>query len=261
MAEGSRRLFGVLIVLAAVVGAVTLGGADSGGGAYIRSSAPTTVPAGQAALEPSVPTTATASAAEPSTTSTGPATSTTRLVSAAAVSTTTAPAPPATPTTTAVGPPPPPATTTTTVACRNSANPACGPFRFEPQPGPDNPMFVHIVVGPPSPVAGQEVEFTVTLTDPDGVSRAGSTYNWGDSGIGESSVDPCEKYGPWDPPARDPARATEVLTLRHTYAQPGTYKVVFFFTGDPFDCVDSVTGCGDRPYASSASGTVTIEVR
>jgi hypothetical protein len=222
VAEGYRRLIGVLIVLLAVLGVTTLGGADDGGGASIESSA-LMVPAGQAA-------------AEPSTTSAGPGTRSTRLVSAAAV-------------------------TTTTVACRNSSDPACGPFRFDPQPGLDAPMFVHIVVGPPSPVAGQEVEFTVTLTDPDGVSRAGSTYNWGDSGVGESSVHPCEKYGPWDPPARDPARATEVLTLRHTYAQPGTYKVVFFFTGDPFDCVDSVTGRGDRPYASSASGTVTIEVR
>ena len=257
MAEGQGRLLGVLIVTLAVLGATTLGGADDGGGAYIESSAPAMVPAGQAGAE----VTTTAIAVEPSTTSAGPATSTPRLVSAAAVTTTTAPAPAATSTTTALGPPPPPATTTTTVACRNSSDPACGPFRFDPQPGPDNPMFVHIVVGPPSPVAGQAVEFTVTLTDPDGVSRAGSTYNWGDSGIGESSVDPCEKYGPWDPPARDPARATEVLTLRHTYAQPGTYKVVFFFTGDPFDCVDSVTGRGDRPYASSASGTVTIEVR
>ena len=231
MAEGYRRLLGVLIVVLAVLGVTTLGGADDGGGASIESSAPTTLPAGQAGAE----VTTTAGAAEPSTTSAGPATSATRPLSRAAV--------------------------TTTVACRNSGNPACGPFRFDPQPGPDNPMFVHIVVGPPSPVAGQEVVFTVTLTDPDGVSRAGSTYNWGDSGVGESSVDPCEKFGPWDPPARDPARATEILTLRHTYAQPGTYKVVFFFTGDPFDCVDSVTGRGDRPYASSASGTVTIEVR
>ncbi|MDQ4090274.1 MAG: hypothetical protein M3163_08215, partial [Actinomycetota bacterium] len=116
MAEGYRRLIGVLIVLLALLGVTTLGGADDGAGADIESSAPTMVPAGQAA-------------AEPSTTSAGPATSTTR----AAVTTTTAPGPP---------------TTMTTVACRNSNDPACGPFRFDPQPGPDNPMFVHIVVGP-----------------------------------------------------------------------------------------------------------------
>ena len=51
------------------------------------------------------------------------------------------------------------------------------------------------------------------------------------------------------------------MTLRHTYAQPGTYRVVFIFGAEPFDCVDSVPGRGDRPYASSASGTVTIEVK
>ncbi len=229
MAEGYRRLIGVLIVLLALLGVTTLGGADDGAVADIESAAPTVVPAGQAA-------------AEPSTTSAGPATSTTR----AAVTTTTAPGPP---------------TTMTTVACRNSNDPACGPFRFDPQPGPDNPMFVHIVVGPLSPVAGQEVEFTVTLTDPDGVSRAGSTNNWGDSGVGGIVGESVREVRALGPPARDPARATEVLTLRHTYAKPGTYKVVVFFTGDPSDCVDSVTGRGDRPYASSASGTVTIEVR
>lgn len=79
-------------------------------------------------------------------------------------------------------------------------------------------------------------------------------------GIGESVVNPCRKYGPWDPPAPDPTRATETVTLRHTYAQPGPYRVVFIFGAEPFDCVDSVTGRGDRPYASSASGTVTIQV-
>ena len=122
-------------------------------------------------------------------------------------------------------------------------------------------MSVHIVMDPPAPVAGQEVVFTITLTDPDGVSINGSTYVFGDTGIGESSVDPCTKFGPWDPPARDPAHATEVVTLRHTYAVARAYRATFFFTGFPFDCEDSVTGRGDRPYASSASGTVSFEVR
>lgn len=250
MARGYRRLFGVLIVLVAIFGASTLGGAeDGGGGAYIASLSPTSVQAASPTTQAEAP--------SPTTTTTSVAVTTTRPELAVTAVPTTGPRPLTLPTSTSAPPPPP----TTTAVCRNSTDPACGPFRFDPQPGPDNPMSVHIVMDPPAPVAGQEVVFTITLTDPDGVSINGSTYVFGDTGIGESSVDPCTKFGPWDPPARDPAHATQVVTLRHTYAEARAYKATFFFTGFPFDCEDSVTGRGDRPYASSASGTVSFEVR
>ncbi len=153
-----------------------------------------------------------------------------------------------------------PTTTTTVVACHNSTDPACGPFRFDPQPGADSPMTAQVVAGPASVRAGQEAVFTVTLNDPDGVSYGSSVFIFGDSGIGETSQDPCTKFGPWDPPPRDPASATEVQLVRHTYFSPGTYTATFAFEAGPFDCADSVTGRGDRPYASSATGTVIVVV-
>lgn len=186
----------------------------------------------------------------PGTLPTPPTTVATTTSTTAATTTTTRPAA----TTTSTAP------TTTVVACRNSTDPACGPFRFDPQPGADSPMTAQVVAEPASVRAGQEVVFTVTLDDPDGVSYGSSVFIFGDSGIGETSQDPCTKFGPWDPPPRDPASATEVQLVRHTYFSPGTYTATFAFEAGPFDCVDSVTGRGDRPYASSATGTVTVVV-
>lgn len=153
-----------------------------------------------------------------------------------------------------------PTTSTTVAGCRNSADPACGPFRFDPQPGSDSPMTVEVAVEFGAPAAGQEVVFRLTLTDPDGVSYNGTVFGFGDGGLAGSSYPPCEKFGPWDPPPRDAAAATEVLVVRHTYLQPGTYPVSFAFDAGPFSCVDSTTGRGDRPYASSATGTATVVV-
>lgn len=203
----------------------------------------TTVPAPAATTSTTAATPVVAAAAS-TTTTTVPATTTTTV--------------PATTTTTA------PATTTTTTTtidpCRNSADPTCGPFHFDPQPGADNPMTVAVTAEPASPVAGAPMVFHLTLTDPDGVSYDGTTFNFGNSGIGGSSPEPCTKYGPWDPPARDPASATQTMDVVHTYYEAGTYTATFFFDAGPFDCVDSVTGRGDRPYASSATGTVTVVV-
>lgn len=199
------------------------------------------------------PTTAPAplvAAASSTTTTAAPATTTT----AAPATTTTAA--PATTTTTAA----PPTTTTTVDPCRNSTDPACGPFRFDPQPGADRPMTVEVTVEPAAPVAGQPMVFHITLNDPDGVSYDGTTFNFGNSGIGGSTPEPCAKFGPWDPPARDPASATKTLDVTHTYYDAGSYTATFLFDAGPFDCVDSVTGRGDRPYASSATGTVTVVV-
>jgi hypothetical protein len=217
-----------------------------------------------------------AAAVEPTTTSTAPAPATTLgppVTAKAPATTTTAPRPagttsttapaalvaaPVSPTTTTTAAP---ATTTTTLdPCRNSADPQCGPFRFDPQPGADNPMTVQVVVEPAAPVAGQPMVFHITLTDPDGVSYDGTNFNFGNSGIGGSTPEPCAKFGPWDPPARDPASATETMDITHTYFEAGTYTATFVFDAGPFDCTDSVTGRGDRPYASSATGTVTVQV-
>lgn len=153
-----------------------------------------------------------------------------------------------------------PATTTTVDPCRNSTDANCGPFRFDPQPGADRPMTVAVTVDPAAPVAGQAMVFHITLTDPDGVAYDGTNFNFGNSGIGGSTPEACAKFGPWDPPAPDPASALKTLDVTHTYFEAGSYTATFFFDAGPFDCTDSVTGRGDRPYASSATGTVSVQV-
>ena len=55
--------------------------------------------------------------------------------------------------------------------------------------------------------------------------------------------------------------ATVVEDVGHTYAQAGSYTAIFKYEAGPFSCVDSVTGVGDRPYSSSAVGTVAVVVR
>lgn len=87
--------------------------------------------------------------------------------------------------------------TSTTLACRNSTNPACGPFRFDRQPAPDRQMTVQVVAQPATVAVGQPVVFRLTLVDPDGVSHRATTFLFGgDAGQGTSSIKPCEKYGP-----------------------------------------------------------------
>jgi hypothetical protein len=218
----------------------------------------TTVTTAAAASSPPAPASTTTTLRRPVTT-TAPATTTTTRQPVATTSTTVpAPLVVASPTTTSTTAP---ATTTTTVdPCRNSTDSTCGPFHFDPQPGADRPMMVEVTIQPAAPVAGQPMVFHITLTDPDGVSYNGTTFNFGNSGIGGSTPAPCAKFGPWDPPAPDPVSATKTTDVTHTYFDAGTYTATFTFDADPFDCVDSVTGRGDRPYATSASGTVSVVV-
>lgn len=268
----------VLLLLAAIAAATSGDDGDerigTDGGLFARAGLTTTVDQAPAVVEAATTTSGAVAAAPasapaaapvaPTTTLRGPVPTTVRatLTTArpAAVSTsTTAPAPLAAEagmTTTMA-----PATTTTAVdPCRNSADSKCGPFRFHPRPGADNPMTVEVAVEPATPVAGEPMVFHITLTDPDGVSYNGTTFNFGNGGIGGSTPGTCAKHGPWDPPARDPASATETIAVGRTYFEPGTFTATFFFDAGPFDCTDSVTGRGDRPYASSATGTVTLTV-
>jgi hypothetical protein len=268
-----RQVIGVAVLgLLVVLGIAALSSADADGerigtdaGIFARAGLTTVAEAAPAVADPTTTTTAAATVPAPTTTlrrpltTKAPATTTTALRPAASASTT-APAPlvaaAVTSTSTTV-----PATTTTTLdPCRNSVDPKCGPFRFDPQPGTDNPMTVEVTAEPASPVAGQPLVFHITLRDPDGVSYDGTNFNFGNSGIGGSTPEPCAKFGPWDPPARDPASATKIMDVGHTYFEAGTYTATFFFDAGPFDCVDSVTGRGDRPYASSATGTVSVQV-
>lgn len=145
-------------------------------------------------------------------------------------------------------------------ACRNSHDPACGPFSYDGALAPDRPMTVDVTVDPALPRVGQQVTFHVVLHDPDGVSFGGTIFTYGGAAIGSQREIRCEKYGRWDPPSPDPSRATESQDVIHTYAEPGTYTARFTFEAGPVGCVDGRTGRGELPYASTGSGSVTVTV-
>ena len=275
MAGRQQHVLATLIVAVVLLGVVALTHVD-GGATVVETTAEVTGQVqGELADDMAISVPAPAGDAPATIASTVPGVSTT----AAPVLPTTAPAKPrtvsptpstavrssdpVTPTTltpTTVAPATVTAAPATVVACRNSTDPSCGAFRFDPQPGADRPMTVQVAAGPASVGAGGEIVFSVTLNDPDGVSYGSTLFGFGDSGSGDAATSPCKKFGAWDPPARDTARATVVVEVRHTYSSPGTYVASFAFDAGPFDCVDSVTGRGDRPYASSATGTVTVVI-
>jgi hypothetical protein len=166
-----------------------------------------------------------------------------------------------------------PAPTTTTLVCRNSSDPRCGPFRWEPDPGPNQPLTVDITYEPSSPRAGETVTFHVTARDPDASQFPQMCSFFGDgsgpciSGVKGASSDPSAPdyepycgpmYGPWTPPVRPGQESLgnpPGSGVPHTYANAGTYLVRFSFDS-------SATFCGYAgPYASQGEGTVQVVVQ
>jgi hypothetical protein len=139
---------------------------------------------------------------------------------------------------------------TTTPICGNSQDPACGPFRWDPQPPPNQPLTVSVTVSPVPAVAGEVVSFHVVAEDPDG-QITGQTVEYGDgSGEGADSQPQCAAaHGPWSPPAGTPDRVER--TYQHTYARPGSYTVVFRYR--------SFGPCPD-PAIYGNAGHVTVPV-
>ena len=150
-----------------------------------------------------------------------------------------------------------PATTTTrprttppvAIVCRNSADPACGPFRWDPAPPANQALTVSITVSPVPTATGDVVSFHVVAEDPDG--RIGTrSVDYGD-GTGETSggVPPCPDpaHGPWTPPPPTPERVE--ATYQHTYSAPGSYTAVFR--------VRSFGPCPD-PVIYANEGQVTV---
>jgi hypothetical protein len=194
------------------------------------------------------------------TTSTSPAPDTS-LASPAEAPARLVPPPPTSPPRTSIPPVPvrPPttesasvSTTTTTLLCRNSRDPACGPFVWDPPPGPNQPLTVTIAVSPEAPRAGETVTFRVVLDDPDGDSLRAQhdDVDYGDGGptVGVGGHVNCAPgSGPWDSAARP---VHEELVFTHVYAQPGTYTATFPFT--------TYGNCAYGPSAATARPTVTV---
>ncbi|MBV8162144.1 MAG: hypothetical protein JO265_14575 [Acidimicrobiia bacterium] len=196
-------------------------------------------PAGPGA--PPATATATAPAAVLATTFTRP--TTTVAPEAAPSSPTTAPP---------AGSPPTP-----TPTCRNSYDPACGPFSWNPAPAPNQPITGTVVASQQAP--GAPVTFTVNAEDPDAAPLTVCNVDYGDGSPAthcdpKPAIDPsyCPKqYGPWTPPARTDGKLTNAMS-DHTYAHPAVYHVVFEIRSAMDDC--------NNPYASIADLTADVTV-
>jgi hypothetical protein len=249
----SRRAAAVLIGLQLVMALPALFLAD-GDGDTIRTIA-------------SSPTTSTSTS-----TST---TSTTALV-LGEVTTTTVPGAPTTTTlvpasTTTTRPSGPTTTTRPAVAattCRNSTDPKCGPFYWDPQPN-NSPTRIEVRWTPEHPRVGEKVTFTIRTIDED----APNLRAWCDDDgknpreCGSREPGPCpSRYGPWTPPAPEKLDTAVTKTQYErtvTYDSPGEKEFNFtrssamkgFCTGpDPNDPYK------DDPYRGTAEILAKIVV-
>jgi len=142
--------------------------------------------------------------------------------------------------------------------CRNSIDPACGRFRWDPQPGADSPVDISVTYSPALPRVGQEVTVTVHARDAD--ARVGDvTMMYGDeraSLIPPASTVACdaEPAGPWTPPARTPDEI--VRTFRHVFTRAGDLRLAAYTASA--DALNPT--CPPNPYASQGTATVPIHV-
>ena len=146
----------------------------------------------------------------------------------------------------------------TTVPCRDSTDPSCGPFRWDPAPV-DRPATVSVAAPSGPIVAGRQVELTVSISDPDGFADLGCysvALDRPGLSTGSCAVDNPEtscpaRFGPWTPP---PAKAHEASTTTIVeFHETGTYTVSVDVS--PADGCDNVD-----PYRSGGTATITVEV-
>ena len=139
-----------------------------------------------------------------------------------------------------------PRTTVPTVVCRNSTNPACGEFRWDPSVG-NASLVASFATAPATAFVGEPVTFEVDWSDPD-ADDFGTVHSVNGAAVGA----PCSterRYGPWTPPPAQPGSGR--VSFTETFAAAGTYRIV----------VDLWTGnvC-DHPHASEAHVVTTVTV-
>lgn len=151
----------------------------------------------------------------------------------------------------------PPKPVATTSPCRNSRDPKCGPFRWDPPLGPNQPMSLTVEASPSAPRVGETVTFTATAADPDEQEIGFGPPAFGDGSAGDASrctadaVGP--QYGPWTPNAR---RGELTYRWTHAYSASGTFIAQFRFVSGGCQ-----TAGGQRvAYPSSAERSVTVTV-
>lgn len=152
-------------------------------------------------------------------------------------------------------------TTSTTLTCRDSQDPACGDFRWDPDPGPNAPLVIQVTATPRANDP-RTIDFAVVYTDADAgpVNCRFVKYSEEGEGSGGYNVEGgtaacplalCARaYGPWTPPAPQPGQSQATVT--RTYAAAGAYTVKFTANTASPSC--------NHPYASSAEKIVTVTV-
>lgn len=125
-------------------------------------------------------------------------------------------------------------TTTAPPVCRNSTDPRCGDFRWDPLPN-NQPLTVNVSFSPAAPKAGDSVTFNVDVSDPDhAVTSNCAVVEYGDGNSEPPSPCPAPTcgpaHGPWDPPAAQPGSQT--FTYTHVYGAAGSYTAKFVFHTD-----------------------------
>jgi hypothetical protein len=158
--------------------------------------------------------------------------------------------------------PAPPATAAppTTAACRNSTDPACGEFSWDPQPGPYE-VEVYAASTPIAATVGEPVTFAVEYVDPAGPDAQGACLNWWVSDPAVVNTSSCEviatscaRTGPHDPP--QPSSERILLERTITFETPGEHEVRI----EGNIGTHLADGC-ESPYRNTFTRTFTITVR
>lgn len=152
------------------------------------------------------------------------------------------------------------AAASTVPACRNSTDPACGEFSWDPQPGPYE-VEVYAVSTPIAAEAGEPVTFAVDYVDPAGPDAQGACLNWWVSDPAVVNTSSCEviatscaRTGPHDPP--EPSRERIPLERTITFETPGEHEVRI----EGNIATHLADGC-ESPYRNTFTRTFTITVR
>lgn len=160
----------------------------------------------------------------------------------------------------AVEPPPDTGSDTPALVCRNSIDPACGEFSWDPEPIVGQSTVRLDVPGGPL-YAGVPYEIVAELTDP----TAPPTFNCASVNVspmpGEAwaggfacVVEPAPwcaaRYGPWTPP--EPSGGTITERVPVTFDQPGTYTISMETRTPAKHCY--------QPYGSDAATAIVVQV-
>lgn len=150
---------------------------------------------------------------------------------------------------------PPEVSPSTTGVCRNSFDPACGPFRWDPDAGPNAPLEADGTATLRQD--NRTVDLRAVFADKDaGISTGCISASWGDGAsysnpMGCAMTSCATAYGPWTPPPRK--ESTYPIDFGgHTYAAPGTYTITLSGISAADTCYN--------PYASSGEKRLTVVV-